>query len=89
MKCWKCNKEMNNLRGDYTLKGVEVTVSLKGMQRTPENIEYINEQLGKYTDDNGGCKVAICYECYIDNLFSGYAVVQHIPIVKKQIKEEP
>jgi len=84
MKCQKCGKEMDNPKGDYQLKGVEVIVSLQGMQRTKENIEYTNIQLGKYADGNGGCKVAICYECYIDNLFSGYPVFQHSPTYIKQ-----
>ena len=69
MKCWKCGKGMDNPNGDYTIKGVEVTVSLEGVQRTPENMEYVNGQLGKYADGDGGCHVGICYECYIDGLF--------------------
>ena len=69
MKCQNCGKEMDNPNGDYSIKGVEVTVSLEGVQRTPENIEYVNRQLGKYADGNGGCHIAICYECYIDRLF--------------------
>lgn len=72
MKCQKCGKELGNLEGYFTLKGVEVTVSLEEMNRTPENIKYINKQLGKYADGEGGCKVAICYECYIDNMFRDY-----------------
>jgi len=80
MKCQNCGKEMDNPNGDYQIKGVEVTISLEGVQRTPENIEYTNRQLGKYTDGDGGCHIAICFECYIDNLFSGYPVMQHSPI---------
>jgi len=68
---------MDNLNSDYTITGIIVTVSLEGDQRTPGNIEYANRQLGKYADGDGGCKVALCYECYMDNLFSGYPVVQH------------
>ena len=70
MKCFKCGKEMENPDGDYSIKGVEVEVSLEGVQRTPGNIEYTNKQLGKYADGKGGCHVAICCECYIDGLFN-------------------
>jgi len=69
MKCYKCGKDMDNENGDYTIKGIAVTVQLAGEQRTEENIQYANSQLGKYSDMRGGCDVAICYECYIDGLF--------------------
>lgn len=82
MRCYRCGKEVDSPKEDCSLKGVEVTVSLEGKQRTPENIEYFNKQLGKYSDGKGGCHVAICYECYIDNLFSGYPVFQHSPVTE-------
>jgi len=68
MKCQNCGKEMDNLKGDYSIKGLEVNISLEGNQRTPENIEYTKGQLGKYADGDGGCHVGICFECYIDRL---------------------
>ena len=56
---------MDNEDGDCTFKGIDVNVILDGVQKTPENIAYFNKQLGKYSDGNGECHVAICYECYI------------------------
>jgi len=82
MQCWKCKKEMDNANGEYQIVGVAVTISLVGKQITADNIEYGNKQLGKYADGLGGCRVAICYECYIDNLFSSALVVQHRPSAK-------
>lgn len=67
MKCFKCGKEMDREDDGMTLKGIEVEVPLE--DPTPETIAYNNNQLGKYSDSRGGCKVAICYECCIDGLF--------------------
>ena len=81
MKCFKCGREMDREDGQMTIKGICVDVTLQAEtsapdsliitsnQSTPENIAYNNLQLGKYSDGNGGCHVAICYECYIDGLF--------------------
>ena len=92
MQCWKCKKEMDREAGGnhdlpgikprnkMTIKGVDVTVVLSPPNNTPENIEYYNQQLGKYSDGKGGCRVGICYECYIDNLFSAYPMVQNLEI---------
>lgn len=66
MNCWKCNKEMEK----FKLIGVEVKVQLDESQKTKENIDYYNKQLGKYSNREGECDVAICYECYIDGLFN-------------------
>ncbi len=67
MKCWKCGKEMDNPKGQYTIQGIKVEVGQDVL--TPEDIKYANCQLGKYSDGKGKCHVAICYECYIDGLF--------------------
>jgi len=83
MNCYKCGKDMDNPNGDPQIKGVEVDVDIEGKQRTPENIAYFNKQLGKHSNGEGGCNVAICYECYIDNLFTGYPVFQHTPLATK------
>ena len=69
MKCWKCDKEMDGPEGS-SIKGIVVEVSLEGERRTQETIDYHNRQLGKYSDGKGRCHVAICYECYVDGLFS-------------------
>jgi len=69
MKCWKCGKEMDNKDGDYKIKGIAIDVTLESFNPTSENVEYANRQLGKYSNGNGECHVAICYECYIDGLF--------------------
>ena len=70
MKCFKCDKEMENLDGDYAIKGINVDVTFGSFEPTPENIKYANVQLGKYSKGNGEAHVAICYECYIDGLFN-------------------
>lgn len=69
MKCWKCGKEMGREGGRALLKGIEVQVKVALDPLFPEDIEYYNNQLGKYSNGNGECKVSICYECYIDGLF--------------------
>jgi len=61
---------MGRLDEGPTLKGGVVEVHLVEPMKTQENIDYFNLQLGKYSNGNGECKVAICYECYIDGLFS-------------------
>ena len=68
MRCQNCGKEMDRYDGGPTLKGIEVGVKLESP--TEENIAYNNAQLGKYSDGKGECRVGICYECYIDTLFS-------------------
>ena len=69
MECWKCNKEMGRGSSRALLKGIEVQVKVALDPILPEDIEYYDKQLGKYSNGNGGCEVSICYECYIDGLF--------------------
>jgi len=69
LKCWKCGKDMERDDGGTVIKGIEVTVHHDHDYLTPADIEHNNRQLGKYGNGQGQCKVAICYECYIDNLF--------------------
>jgi len=77
MRCFKCKKEMGYILGGvlvesqdkHTLKGIEVKVRIDEGRKFPSQIEYNNTQLGKYSDGNGECHVAICYECYLDGLF--------------------
>ena len=70
MNCYKCGKEMENSNGKgYIFRGIDVNVTIEDNMKTPEQIEYNNLQLGKYSNGNGECHVAICYECYIDGLF--------------------
>lgn len=69
MKCFKCIKEMDRDDGGASIKGVVVTIGFDDENKTKETIAYNNLQLGKYSNGNGGCKVGICYECYIDTLF--------------------
>ena len=76
-KCWKCGKDMRPPKGEQTFIGLTIRVdTVKGIfdplaipSDSQEQIEYNNRQLGKYSDGQGGCDVAICYECYIDGLF--------------------
>jgi len=68
MECFKCGKEMDREDGGPVVKGVMVTVGID--KQTPETMAYNNIQLGKYSDGKGGCQVGICYECWIDGLFS-------------------
>ena len=83
MRCFKCGKEMDREDDGSTLKGVEVAVSVTGpSEQTRAGIEYRNLQLGKYSDRGGGCKVAICFECYIDALFN-----TPLPFVKRIVGE--
>ena len=69
MKCWKCGKEMDRENSLATIKGIEVEVKMNLDPVLPEDIEYYNKQLGKYSNGQGECNVGICYECYIDSLF--------------------
>jgi len=69
LKCWKCGKDMERDDGGSVIKGIQVTVCDGPAELTPADIEYNNRQLGKYGNGQGQCNVAICYECYIDNLF--------------------
>ncbi len=64
MQCFKCNKEMDRDAG-AVIKGVVITITCE----KPEDICYINTQLGKYSDGAGNCDIGICYECYIDVQF--------------------
>ncbi len=85
MKCIKCGKEINREDGENTITGIRVDVTIDEAQKTPENIKYYNRQLGKYSDGNGECHVAICYECYVDGLLGitvdtlnyGYEMMNH------------
>ncbi len=69
MKCFKCGKEMERENSRATLKGIEVKVKINLDPILPEDIDYYNSQLGKYSNGEGECDVAICYECHIDALF--------------------
>ena len=70
LKCWKCGKDMERDDGGSVIKGIVVNVCNYGPAKlTPADIEYNNRQLSKYGNGQGQCDVAICYECYIDNLF--------------------
>ena len=68
MNCWKCGKEMDRDDGGPTIKGVDVRV-IQGGDKSEATIAYNNLQLGKYSNGEGECHVAICYECYINGLF--------------------
>jgi len=70
MKCFKCGKEMDREDGGTPLQGIEVTIEVKEDSRSQADIDYYNTQMGKYSDGNGECHVAICYECHIDGLFN-------------------
>ena len=82
MKCFKCNKEMDREDGGATMKGVKVDVTIEEHVWTKETKDYNNLQLGKYSNGNGECHVAACYECYIDGLFGLYAEVDIVHIAK-------
>ena len=69
MKCFKCGKEMDREDGGKVLKGIEVNIDAKEEARTEADIAYYNKQLGVYSDGEGKCDVAICFECYLDGLF--------------------
>ena len=72
MQCHHCHKEMD--RDDpkaTTIKGVTITVKCE----KPEDVHYMNDQLGKYSDGKGGCDVGLCYECHID-LMLGAALLK-------------
>jgi len=69
MKCFKCNKETEREDGNLIIKGLSVDVTIEEPVRTRETIDYNNIQLGKYSNGDGECHVAICYECYIDSIF--------------------
>ena len=68
MKCQNCGKEIGRSDGGPTLEGIKIVVELESS--TEETITYNNAQLGKYSDGKGESHVGICYECYIDTLFS-------------------
>ena len=70
MKCYRCGKEVDRENSRATIWGILVEVKIELDPILPEDIEYYNKQLGKYSDGNGKCEVAICYECYIDGLFN-------------------
>jgi len=55
--------------GNFTIKGLSVDVTIEEPDRTRENIDYNNIQFGKYSNGDGECHIAICYECYIDGVF--------------------
>lgn len=69
MKCQKCGKEMGREDSRATLKGIVIEVKMNLDPILPEDVDYYNKQLGKYSNGKGECNVAICYECYIDGLF--------------------
>jgi len=69
MKCYKCGKEMDRADRTLSMYGVVINLSLDITDKTKENTDYFNAQLGKYSNGQGECHVAICYECYIDGLF--------------------
>lgn len=67
--CFKCGKEIWREQSKATLVGVEVEIKMALTPVLPEDIDYYNKQLGKYSNGKGECDVGICYECYIDGLF--------------------
>jgi len=69
MECYKCRKEMGREDSRATLEGIVIEVKMNLDPILPEDIDYYNKQLGKYSNGQGECKVGICYECYIDGLF--------------------
>lgn len=69
MKCYKCGKEMERENSRATLTGIVIEVKMTLDPILPEDIDYYNKQLGKYSNGNGACHIGICYECYIDGLF--------------------
>ena len=71
LTCWKCGKTISFPENEEAeLYGLLVTVEFKEGENPPaELIEYNNRQLGKYSDGTGQCRVALCYECYIDRQF--------------------
>jgi len=70
MKCYKCGKEMARETSRAILKGIDVEVKIDLDPILPDDVEYYNLQLGKYSNGKGECHVGICYECYIDGLFN-------------------
>ena len=62
--CARCGKIISREDGGPEIQGLSMTATLEA--RTPENIEYNNLQLGKYSDGQGGCAVSVCFECHID-----------------------
>ena len=66
MKCLKCDKEMDREDGKFSMRGKTFDVDIPEAFKTKETIDYCNVQLGKYSDGNGECHIAICYECFID-----------------------
>ena len=70
MQCYRCGKEMEREDSRAILEGVVVEVKIELDPILPEDIDYYNKQLGKYSNGEGGCRVGICYECYIDGLFN-------------------
>lgn len=68
MLCWKCSKEISRETSRATLVGISVDVKMNLDPILPGDIDYLNEQLGKYSDGNGECHIALCYECYLDGL---------------------
>lgn len=70
INCFKCGKRISRDDGGVEKKGQEVNLNIASyIEITPVDIEYLNRQLGKYSDGKGGCDVAICLECYIDKVF--------------------
>lgn len=51
------------------IKGIEINIKIDLDPILPEDIEYYNKQLGRYSNGKGECHIGICYECYIDDLF--------------------
>jgi len=83
MKCWKCGKEMARESNKKPLQGIDVKIKIDLDPILPDDVDYYNKQLGKYSNGKGGCYVGICYECYIDGLFySGLNAAQKIKGVK-------
>ncbi len=75
MQCARCLKDMERIEGEKLdqpgvgIYGRTYTWVLAPDQRTPETIAYSKRQLGRYSDDNGECKVGICQECELDVQF--------------------
>ena len=70
MKCLKCGKETSRENNRVTLIGMYAKVKMNLDPTLPDDIDYYNQQLGKYSNGQGECEVCLCYECYLDGMFN-------------------
>lgn len=70
MLCDRCGKQMSREDGmdKFELSGVDVSIHLSDDVKTPENIEYYNKQMGRYSNGEGCCHLSLCIECWFDSL---------------------